>query len=105
MSPKLFSVSFIVLNLVPIYDARSSPFMFTKDDFTGLPSLPLFKRASENQRIADLPPNALVTVFFTMNTYSTTRVPPTPSGSGSPLKGKNLCIPLVHVFVIPPPSS
>ena len=73
-----FSVHLTVISPVPIYDACSSPFLFSKEDFVSLPSLPRFKRHGD-PKLADLPPNALVTVFFTLNTYSSTRAPPTPS--------------------------
>ena len=56
--------------------------MFTKDDFSALTSLPRYKKMGDPKH-ADLPPNALVSVFFTMNTYASTRVPPTPSSSRS----------------------
>ena len=67
-----------VLSLVPIYDAHSSSFMFSKKDFVGIPSLPRFKKRGDPKH-ADLPPNALVTVFYSLNTYTSTRAPPTPS--------------------------
>ena len=63
---------------VPIYDARSHPFEFSKKDFVGLPSLPRYKKHGD-PKLADLPPNALVTVFFSLNTYTSSRAPPTPS--------------------------
>jgi len=63
---------------VPIYDACTHPFMFSREDFVGLTSLPRFKKYGDPKH-ADLPPNALVTVFFTLNTYTSTRAPPTPS--------------------------
>ena len=74
----LFLTYLTVFFPVPIYDARTNPFMFSRDDFVGLPSLPHFKKYGDPKR-ADLPPNALVTVFFTSNTYASTRAPPTPS--------------------------
>lgn len=77
-APTFFLACLIVFSLVPIYDASSHPFMFTKEDFIGLPTLPRFKKYGDPKH-ADLPPNALVTVFFTMNTYTSTRAPPTPS--------------------------
>jgi hypothetical protein len=66
------------LTPVPIYDAEARPFVFSKEDFVGLPLLPRFKKHGDPKQ-ADLPPNALVTVFFTLNTYTSTRAPPTPS--------------------------
>lgn len=68
---------------VPIYDASSKPFMFEKDDFASLQSLPRFKKMGDPKN-ADLPSSALVTVFFTMNAYSKTRAPPTPSTNAGP---------------------
>ncbi|KAF8969130.1 hypothetical protein BDZ97DRAFT_1754747 [Flammula alnicola] len=65
---------------IPIYDARSQPFMFTKDDFATLPSLPRYKNSGDPKN-ADLPANGLVSVFFSMNTYASARVPPTPGSS------------------------
>ena len=78
--------------------------MFLDEDLTGLPSLPRYKKHSDPKH-ADLPPNALVTVFFTLNTYTSTHAPPTPSmvkmllrsdnqapvtsGSSSPVKGSS----------------
>jgi hypothetical protein len=64
--------------LVAIYDAHSNPFLFSKEDFVRLPSLPRYKKYGDPKH-ADLPPNALVTVFFTLNTYVSSRAPPTPS--------------------------
>jgi hypothetical protein len=52
--------------------------MFKKDDLASLQSLPRFKMAGD-PKLADLPPSALVTVFFTMNTYTKNRSPLTPS--------------------------
>ena len=52
--------------------------MFSKDDFVNIPSLPRFKKHGDPKN-ADLPPNALVTVFFSLNSYTSTRAPPTPS--------------------------
>ena len=77
----LFLLTYLYNNCffaVPIYDARSHPFLFSDEDFAGLPSLPRFKKYGD-RKLADLPPNALVTVFFTLNTYTSTRAPPTPS--------------------------
>jgi hypothetical protein len=51
---------------VPIYDASKKPFNFAREDFVGLPSLPLYKKSG---RIADLPVDALVSVFFAMSSY------------------------------------
>ena len=65
---------------VPIYDASSRPFMFTKEDFAALPSLPRYKREGD-PKYADVPANGLVSVFFAMNTYASTRMPPTPGSS------------------------
>jgi hypothetical protein len=52
--------------------------MFEKDDFSSLQSLPRYKKEGD-RKLADLPLSTLVTVFFTMNAYSKTRPPPTPS--------------------------
>ena len=76
----------ISLCLVPIYDAQLKPFMFTKDDFSALTSLPRYKKMGD-PKLADLSPSSLVSVFFTMNTYMSTRVPPTPSSSKSSWQG------------------
>ncbi|KAF8148180.1 hypothetical protein B0H34DRAFT_803025 [Crassisporium funariophilum] len=65
---------------IPIYDAQSQPFMFTKDDFATLPLLPHYKNLG-NPKNADLPANGLVSVFFSMITYASARVPPTPGSS------------------------
>lgn len=65
---------------VPIYDASGKPFMFEMNDFASLQALPRFKKAGD-PKLADLPPSSLVTVFFTMNAYSKTRAPPTPSSA------------------------
>lgn len=54
--------------------------MFTKDDFAALPSFPRYKKVGDPKN-ADVPANGLVSVFFGMNTYSSTRVPPTPGSS------------------------
>ena len=65
---------------VPIYDASTRPFLFTKEDFTALPSFPRYKKAGD-RKYADVPVNGLVSVFFGMNTYMSARVPPTPGSS------------------------
>jgi hypothetical protein len=52
--------------------------MFEKNDFASLQALPRFKKTGD-PKLADLPSSSLVTVFFTMNAYSKTRAPPTPS--------------------------
>ena len=65
---------------VPIYDASSRPFMFTKDDFAALLSFPRYKGAGDRKH-AEVPANGLVSVFFGMNTYASTHVPPTPGSS------------------------
>jgi hypothetical protein len=57
--------------------------MFEKDDFASLQSLPRYKKAGD-RKLADLPLSALVTVFFTMNAYSKSRPPPTPSTNHQP---------------------
>ncbi|KAF8811493.1 hypothetical protein BYT27DRAFT_7208441 [Phlegmacium glaucopus] len=67
---------------IPIYDAQLKPFMLTKANFVALPSLPRYKKAGD-PKLADLSPNSLVSVFFTMNTYMSSRVPPTPTPSSS----------------------
>ena len=72
----IYSVSITV----PIYDASSRPFMFTKEDFVALPSFPCYRRAGD-RKYAEVPVNGLVSVFFGMNTYTSTRVPPTPGSS------------------------
>jgi len=54
--------------------------MFTKEDFAALPSFPRYKREGD-PKIAEVPPNGLVSVFFGMNTYASTRVPATPGSS------------------------
>lgn len=66
--------------LVPIYDASSRPFMFTKEDFAALPTFPRYKREGDPKH-AEVPANGLVSVFFGMNTYASTCVPPTPGSS------------------------
>src|ERR1700678_4626449 len=71
---------------VPIYDACTHPFMFSREDFVGLTSLPRFKKYGDPKQ-ADLPPNALVTVFFSLNTYTSTRAPPTPSSHKMSARG------------------
>ena len=71
---------------VPIYDARSLPFSYLKEDFIRLPSLPLYKKHGDRKQ-ADLPPNALVTVFFSLNAYTSTRAPPTPSSHKMSARG------------------
>jgi len=52
---------------VPIYDASEKPFLFGREDFIGLPSLPLYKR---HGNVADLPVDSVVSVFFAMSSYS-----------------------------------
>ena len=65
---------------VPIYDASSQPFMFTKEDFATLPSLPRYKREGDPKYV-EVPANGLVSVFYSMNTYASACVPPTPGSS------------------------
>jgi len=62
---------------VPIFDASGSPFLFAKDDFTDLISLPRYKKYGD-RKPADLPRDSIVSVFYTMNTYESTRFPPLP---------------------------
>ena len=52
---------------VPIYDASQKPFLFRREDFVGMPSLPVYK---VNGNISDLPVDSLVSVFFAMSSYS-----------------------------------
>ena len=54
--------------------------MFTKDDFAALTSFPRYKREGD-RKYAELPVNGLVSVFFGINTYTSTCVPPTPGSS------------------------
>jgi hypothetical protein len=75
-----FTYSFRLKMLVPIYDASTRPFMFTKEDFASLPSFPRYKREGDRKH-AEVPANGLVSVFFGMNTYTSNRVPPTPGSS------------------------
>ena len=79
---RLFFISLDLLfncfSPVPIYDACSRHFMFSDKDLAGLPLLPHYKKHHDPKH-ADLPPNALVTVFFTLNTYTSTHAPPIPS--------------------------
>jgi hypothetical protein len=77
-----FDDSYCVKISVPIYDASSRPFMFTKDDFAALPSFPRYKRQGDSKN-AEVPANGLVTVFFGMNTYASARLPATPGPSRS----------------------
>jgi len=65
---------------IPIYDASTRPFLFTKEDFAALPSFPRYKKSGD-RKDAELPVNGLVSVFFGMNTYMSARVPPTPGSS------------------------
>lgn len=53
--------------VVPIYDASKKSFLFEREDFIGLPSLPLYKRFG---KVADLPVDSLVSVFFSMSSYA-----------------------------------
>ena len=64
---------------VPIYDASKTAFRFDRDSFVGMPSLPLYKRSG---RIANLPVDSLVSVFFAMSSY-TKRIPGTSSTSAT----------------------
>ena len=65
---------------VPIYDASTRPFLFTEEDFAALPTFPRYARAGD-RKYAEVPVNGLVSVFFGMNTYMNSRVPPTPGSS------------------------
>jgi hypothetical protein len=69
---------------VPIYDASKKPFCFNRDDFVGMPSLPLYKRSG---KIADLPVDSVVSVFFAMSSYAKrtpgSSIPATPASGAS----------------------
>jgi hypothetical protein len=52
---------------VPIYDASKKAFLFGREDFVGMPSLPLYKRSG---KISDLPVDSVVSVFFAMSSYT-----------------------------------
>ncbi|KAF8875564.1 hypothetical protein BD779DRAFT_1678171 [Infundibulicybe gibba] len=59
---------FFVNTALPIYDGRgrtSSPFKFTGNDFDRLTEMPLYKKGRE-----DLPVDAIVSVGYTLNTYT-----------------------------------
>jgi len=61
--------------LVPIFDASTHPFTFGKGNFTELASLPRYKKYGD-PKPADLPKDSIVSVFFSINTYESTRFPP-----------------------------
>jgi hypothetical protein len=65
----------VIFFLVPIYDASKKTFRFDRNDFVGLPSLPLYRRSG---KLADLPVDSLVSVFFAMSSYAK-RIPVTSS--------------------------
>jgi len=78
------------LRPVPIYDARQMGFNFEQKDFDGVRALPLFKEKPAFASISDLPSQALVTVFYTANTYISKnqvkrdgQAPQTPGASGA----------------------
>ncbi|KAJ3486817.1 hypothetical protein NLJ89_g11778 [Agrocybe chaxingu] len=50
---------------VPVYDARRKPFYYMQHDFANLRSMPLYKQGH-----ADLPPLAIVSVGYTVGTYT-----------------------------------
>ena len=50
---------------VPIYDARTSNFTFSADDFGYIKDLPLYKKGYK-----DLPADAVVTVGYTAGTFA-----------------------------------
>jgi hypothetical protein len=52
---------------VPIYDASNTPFLFQREDFIGMPNLPLYRNRG---KISDLPVDSLVSVFFSMSSYA-----------------------------------
>lgn len=54
--------------LVPIYDVSKTPFLFNRDDFITMQSLPRYRKYGARTP-SDLPHQSLVTVFFTLNTY------------------------------------
>ena len=74
------SIDDVTFFSVPIYDASRRGFRFTRDDFVGMPSLPLYKRSG---KIADLPVDSLVSVFFAMSSYAKR----TPGSSSTPASG------------------
>lgn len=86
--PGMYLHSVLIMTLimsyhsVPIYDASQKPFLFRQEDFVGIPSLPLYKREG---KIADLPVDAIVSVFFAMSSYPKRAAgcPPTPSRSSA----------------------
>jgi hypothetical protein len=49
---------------VPIYDARTSNFTFSADDFACIKDLPLYKKGYK-----DIPADAVVTVGYTSGTF------------------------------------
>ena len=61
---------------VPIYDASQKPFLFRREDFIGMPSLPLYKKYG---KIADLPVDSIVSVFFAMSSYPKRTVSSSPA--------------------------
>lgn len=53
---------------VPIYhDASNTLFLFQREDFVNMPNLPLYRSKG---KISDLPVDSLVSVFFSMSSYS-----------------------------------
>ena len=52
---------------VPIYDASNTPFLFQQEDFVNMPNLPLYRSRG---KISDLPVDSLVSVFFSMSSYT-----------------------------------
>jgi hypothetical protein len=67
LSNSINNVVKVTLFPVPIYDASKTAFRFDRDAFVGMPSLPLYKRSG---KIADLPVDSLVSVFFAMSSYA-----------------------------------
>jgi hypothetical protein len=77
--------------LVPVYDGRARrgrpPFMFTDADFAKLQLWPLYRDGA-----ADIPPDSVVSVGYTVSTYK--------GGSGSVLSSN-----VLFVIVISTPIS
>ena len=85
---------------VPIYDASKNGFLFGQKDFVSMPSLPLYRNKISG-KISDLPVDSIVSVFFAMSSYTTSKkVPGSSSAMSSSGASSNDVLSLNIHFVV-----
>ncbi|KAF8800471.1 hypothetical protein BYT27DRAFT_7313649 [Phlegmacium glaucopus] len=93
---------------IPIYDASKHPFLFQRDDFASMQGLPCYQKYGVRSP-CDLPHQALVSVFFTLNTYakdynSSASITPQ-NGTGGPDAPSAAVVPTYRNSLLPPSSN